>query len=382
MTFDLYGGYGGLLSPDEQQQAKQNMLLQFGLGLLAQSGPSPNKIGLGQALGTAGLGALQAQQTKLIKSKLDEANAEKKAREALPGLLGSPARTVPNDAQGDEMVDVGGTGLLGGKTQLPQFYAQLAGLGGEYSKLGIHGLVSMDPSGKEAPAAVKEWEYLKKQFPSMPMDFPTYLNVKRQGFQVTDIAGVPTLVSRSPGVPSTPLSTLPAEAAGQATVAGAKAGAEANQRTRATAQAEADISLGSTVDEISKMRSQVKDLMDAPGFNTIYGLSGKVDPRNYIAGTDAANAEARRQQLEASSFGISIQKMRGLGQLSDAEGKKVTAAYTRAINRNQSEEEARKAWGEVQQYLDLAEKRAYEKAGKPVNKSPSIDDLLKKYGGS
>jgi len=258
----------------------------------------------------------------------------------------------------------------------------MTGLGGEYSKLGVAGLTSIDPSGKEAPAAVKEWEYLKKEFPGMKMDFPTYLGVKRQMYQLGDIAGVPNLIARAPGIAPQPLTTLTAEASGQATIAGAKAGAEANQRTRATAQAEADIGLGSTVDEINKMRNLIDGLTTSKGFDTIYGASGKFDPRNYIAGTDAANAEARRAQLEASSFGISIQKMRGLGQLSDAEGKKVTAAYTRAVNRNQSEEEARQAWDEVKKYLDLAEKRAYEKAGKPINKSPSIDDLLKKYGGS
>jgi hypothetical protein len=78
--------------------------------------------------------------------------------------------------------------------------------------------------------------------------------------------------------------------------------------------------------------------------------------------------------------------MRGLGQLSDAEGKKITAAYTRATNPKQSEIDAKKAWKEVLKYLDLAEMRAKQKAGvsretKSENKGSApqkaIDYLMK-----
>jgi hypothetical protein len=230
-------------------------------------------------------------------------------------------------------------------------------------KLGLSGLVDLEKRktdfGKDTPAAVREWEYLKSQFPNMKIDFPTYLSVKRSGYTVGDVGGVPTMRPVIQGLPAIPLTTLHQEATGQSTIAGAKKGAE----VKSGAQAQSQIDLGSNLDEINKMRQEVTGLVGSRGFDTIYGLSGKVDPRNYIPGTDAANAEARRSQLEAASFGIAIQKMRGLGQLSDAEGKKVTAAYTRAIDKKQSPEAAKEAWSEVQTYLDLAEKRAKEKAG-------------------
>ena len=218
--------------------------------------------------------------------------------------------------------------------------------------------MSLSPSGKDSPSAVREWEYLKKQFPNMPIDFPTYLEVKRQGYTVGNVAGVPSMRPQIPGLPVIPLTTLAKEASGQATVEGAKTGAKETAKATVAAQT----NLGNAIDDIDKMRTNVKALLNAPGFKTIYGVSGLVDPRNYIPGTDAANASVMREQISAETFGISIQKMRGLGQLSDAEGKKITAAYTRATNPKISDQEARKAWKEVLEGLDLAERRAKEKA--------------------
>lgn len=180
-----------------------------------------------------------------------------------------------------------------------------------------------------------------------------------RNFQFRDVGGVTTPVDPRTGQAGVPLSTLPQEAGAAATIAGARKSAE----VKSEAQTQAGIDLNSNLDEIAKMRENVSNLIADPGFGTIYSLSGKVDPRNYIAGTDAANAEARRKQLEAASFGIAIQKMKGFGQLSNAEGLKVTQAYTRAIDRSQSEEAAKKAWEEVLGYLDLAESRAKQKAG-------------------
>jgi hypothetical protein len=66
--------------------------------------------------------------------------------------------------------------------------------------------------------------------------------------------------------------------------------------------------------------------------------------------------------LAANAFGISIQKNRGLGQLSDAEGRKFSAAFTRATNPKIGTEEAKVAWAETLQYLDLIQARLKQKA--------------------
>lgn len=210
------------------------------------------------------------------------------------------------------------------------------------------------------PASIQEW----KAFQAMsPAEKKQYLEMKRspQTFLPT-IAGVSTMVQpQSGGAPPTvqPLSTLPAEANAAGTIAGAKAAAEKT----AGSTAEAQIDLPGNLADIQKMRDNVNGLISSPGFSTIYGLRGTLGPTNYIPGTEAANSEARRKQLESQAFGISIQKMRGLGQLSNAEGLKVTQAYTRAIDKSQSPESAAVAWREVLGYLDVAERTAKQKAG-------------------
>ena len=248
-------------------------------------------------------------------------------------------------------------------TEEPTEIRTLRALQKEPELLALHKNLEAAGASNNSPANVQEWQYYSKLSPEQKKE---YLEMKRsqQTFLPT-IAQVPTVVR--PGVAGNPtevqpLTTLPEVSNAAATVAGAEAGA----KTTETAKAEAAVNLQSNLDEIDKMEAGVKGLLTSPGFKTIYGLSGKIDPRNYTPGTEAANSEARRNQLEAASFGISIQKMKGLGQLSNAEGQKVTAAYTRAIDKRQSEESAREAWNEVLSYLELAKLRARQKAGGPA----------------
>lgn len=373
----MFNPYQGLLSQDEQNQARNNLLLNFGLGLLANSGPSTVPVSLGQAAGRAGLSAMEQNnqfsqnlvQNRFTKQKISEAEAQKK----LPELIGRPGGQIPMGPptqQGDYgMVDQEGSGLLGGKIPPKAMYAEMLGMGPEYAKMGMAGL----GVGADTPASVREYEYFNK-LPKTAQD--QFLGLKRQGYEVTNIAGVPTLVPRMPGGQVVPLSTLQNEMQGKAGIAGATKAAT----TRAEAQAEAEVGLGSNLEEIEKMRASVKDLVASPGFDTIYGVSGKIDPRNYVPGTEASNAQAKREQLDAMSFGISIQKMKGLGALSEAEGKKVTAAYTRANNPKISSEEARKAWDEVLGHLDTAERRALAKAGRTQDSTGASASKTIKWG--
>lgn len=241
-----------------------------------------------------------------------------------------------------------------------------AGLTESAGKLSTIEKQMRETSGGPDPSAVKEWNF----YNALPKaDQARFLELKRQGYRIADIGGVPSMAPTVTGLPVIPLSTLSGEVTGKSAIEGGKKAAE----VKAGAQAQAQVDLGSNLDEINKMREGVSGLVNSKGFDTIYGLSGKISPSVYIPGTEASNSEARRAQLEAATFEISIQKMKGLGQLSDAEGKKVTAAYTRAINTKQSAPAARQAWAEVQRYLDLAEKRANQKAGQePTAKQPTL----------
>ena len=159
-------GYGGLLSPDDQTFVRNQGLLNLAGALLSASGPSRTPISLGQALGQGVLGMGQAQnsavqgllQGKILAAKAKEAESEANARDKLKEIIGSPGQTYTGSGEGMTK-DIPGTGYLGGKTDLPGLYAQMAGLGGEYSKLGIAGLSQLQ--GRDPLEAAKLAETIR-----------------------------------------------------------------------------------------------------------------------------------------------------------------------------------------------------------------------------
>jgi hypothetical protein len=177
---------------------------------------------------------------------------------------------------------------------------------------------------------------------------------------VREIGGVQTQLG--PGASTQPLGSLAAEADARRVLAEAQASGAAT----GGAQGAAAAGLPDALADINKMRRDIQAFTSHPGFSTVYG---KTRPFAFIPGSEAAGAEGRRRTLDAQAFSITIQKMRGLGALSNAEGQRVTDAFTHATNPAISEEEAMGAWGEVNYYLDLAEQRAQQKAGgaQPAN---------------
>ncbi len=72
--------------------------------------------------------------------------------------------------------------------------------------------------GKGYPSSVKEWQFFNQL---QKGDQTKFLNLKRQGYTVKDIGGVPTVVPLIPGEKSVPLSSIEDEMTGRAKIAGA-----------------------------------------------------------------------------------------------------------------------------------------------------------------
>jgi hypothetical protein len=161
----------GLLGTDMEDPRTQG-LLGTALAMLAASGPSPQRTTFGQILGHSGqAGMRQHDQARILKQR-DE---ELRRRNAFDDL----------------------------KLKMMQQAQSQAG-------------TVTDPA---MPSSIREWEYFSK----LPQEQQSrYLEMKRQMYQVGDIAGVPSLVGRSPGMATQPLSTLQGEMSGQAAIAGAK----------------------------------------------------------------------------------------------------------------------------------------------------------------
>lgn len=181
----------------------------------------------------------------------------------------------------------------------------------------------------------------------------------------TDAAGNPVLApALGPDGKPVPF------AAGVADIAGARTAATTTAKQRAIARE----ALPGRVNDIDTFRTNINTLLAKPGFDTIYGSVAGRAPVQAVTGVvsqDAADAIAARKQLQSQSFGVAIQKMRGLGALSNAEGLKVESALSRAMDPTISPQEARVAFGELQVQLNQLERVAREEAG-----DASVDEIM------
>lgn len=244
--------YGGLLG-DEGDLVRQQGLLGLASGLLAASGPSTQRVSLGQALGQ-GLQGMQQGQASAAKNIM---------------------------------------------------------------------AVQKMAMGGEGPASVQEWKY----YNSLPeADQKRYLEMKRSMYSVNNIGNVPTLVPHSPGMQTVPLSTLPAEARGKATVAGAERAATESAQTDAEKQRNAP-KAASALRLAEQRASRVTQAIDAAVPNVGYwtaGLGGA--SLDKIPGSPARDLRAQIDTIKANIGFDELNQMRqssptggALGNVSERE---------------------------------------------------------------
>lgn len=112
-----------------------------------------------------------------------------------------------------------------------------------------------------------------------------------------------------------------------------------------------------TIDTLNQTRATVDALMKHPGLNggTVLGGAGTVTGRMLggVPGTDDKDFRAQIETLQAQNFQSQIKSMVGLGALSDAEGKKLSAAIAN-LDPDQSAKQLKNNLGVVRGYLDKA----------------------------
>jgi hypothetical protein len=119
-------------------------------------------------------------------------------------------------------------------------------------------------------------------------------------------------------------------------------------------------SLTGTKAGLDRLKEAAQTLKDHPGLGGITGLRGAIYD---IPGTEAANAQAQFDTLKSQiGFGV-LQDMRqnsktggALGNVSDAEGKRLEANLS-ALSRKQSKEEMAVNLDNIIKYVDSAEAR-------------------------
>ena len=94
-------------------------------------------------------------------------------------------------------------------------------------------------------------------------------------------------------------------------------------------------------------------IIESPGFNDAIGV--RMPGVSEIPGTDAQFTISQIDTLKSQNFLSQIQKMRGLGALSEAEGKKVADALG-SLNVNMSEKDFKKTLGIIKNILNKGKK--------------------------
>lgn len=113
----------------------------------------------------------------------------------------------------------------------------------------------------------------------------------------------------------------------------------------------------SAINSANDLIKSVEDVRNHPGR---YSGKGSYDPRRLIAGTDEFNFDELMRKLKHQSFLSSVQQMRGLGALSNAEGQKIEGALA-ALNPAMSRSEFEKQLDIVVSTMNRAKEYAMKK---------------------
>ncbi|MGP2470848.1 phage DNA ejection protein [Yersinia sp. 2540 StPb PI] len=132
-----------------------------------------------------------------------------------------------------------------------------------------------------------------------------------------------------------------------------------------------------TYDTFNTALDTIKELKEAPGLKNAVGLSSMIYTR---PGSDAANFEAKLDTFKAQTFLPMVQSMKGMGALSDAEGKKLTDAVG-ALDPKMSEKEFTKSLDRIEGQLRGKLANAQKTFGVPIQAASSAPPTEQQGGG-
>lgn len=139
------------------------------------------------------------------------------------------------------------------------------------------------------------------------------------------------------------------------------AGAKAAGKEFGEARAQAQITLPQAVATAERGLRLIDELVKHPGFQGAVGATYAPGAR-FVPGTDAADFQARFDEIKGGSFLQVFETLKGGGQITEMEGRKATEAINR-MSLAQSEKEFKAAATELQTVMRNGMRRAQTKAG-------------------
>ncbi|MBR1122103.1 hypothetical protein JQ628_11305 [Bradyrhizobium lablabi] len=155
---------------------------------------------------------------------------------------------------------------------------------------------------------------------------------------------------------------------------------------RGKAQGQAQAAVPGAIADAEATKAKIDELMKHEGLSSIVGSLDQYRP-TWMLGEKGNDALARYKQLQGQAFLQAYNLLKGGGAITDIEGKKAEAAMAR-LDRAQSEEVFKQALQDFRDAIESGVNKLKAKAGggsaapaTPAAATPSVNDLLKKYGG-
>lgn len=315
------GGLMALLSPSSSATPSKGLLgdpqsqMMLGASLLSAGGPS-----LTPKSGFEGIPQTMAlmQRQQMLKQEQEQEAAE---RERM---------MQQRQSQMDAVSKLGIDPNLPGSLQAAQLRAMNGGNSVSYGKTPVMG---KGPDGKPMMGVVGDDGSFK------PLDTGGF--TPTPGVQRVDLGTAWGILGKDGSV----ISTIPKDIAGAET-----------QKVVGKAEGDKVVGRENSIAQADEMLSAIDGLISAPGRETMTGTSSWLDPRNYVPGTDAANARTRLDQLQGKAFLQAFESLKGGGQITEREGIAAQNAIAR-LQTSQSDEEFLKSLQELRSIVTNAKAR-------------------------
>lgn len=351
----------------QQQPAPQQESPGFGDHLMAGLsgfGAGGRTGGLIGALtgGASGLASGVAPENQTVKALvargLDASTAQIVARDpallraVLPQLMGTAGQT-------DDIKEYNFAKREDPSLTFEKFMARKKSVSGEFGMTPIWGV---DKDGK--PAIVQ----LGKSGDAKQSGLPDGFQLARDPIKVEGPTGTTILDPQT----RQPISFIPKDVSGAA-----------KAKEIGEAEGQATVNLPTAIASAENTLKTIKQLKEHPGKQN-WGALGMGAMLPDMPGSDTRGFAALVDQVKGQNFMTAFQSLKGAGAITEQEGAKAERAQAR-LDRAQSPKDFDVALKDLEDIVISGMARARQKAGKSApattSAAPSVDDLLKKYGG-
>ena len=241
--------------------------------------------------------------------------------------------------------------------------------GGDAARAAI--TASMKPSS--VPARIQEFQFRERLTPNEQQAFD---HLVRAPTTVT-LGDVPAVLTPTDPTVAQPVQTG-SEPETQEEIQERLTQQEAEKQKRIAESKETGKAFGQAIVDLPRVTATtasgievIDQALNHPGLEAATGASSRLDPRNFLPGTDAYSFNVLMDQIRGKTFLQAFQSLRGGGQITNIEGDKATAAIGR-LNTGQKTDDFVEALGDLKEVLQAGQRRAEKAAGK------AEEEILKK----